>query len=74
MPTYRRPAATVTYDREKQAAAGRKGGVTRHSPATYARSIAKRWPELSEEARAELRAILAPLTALTADASGGETK
>ncbi len=40
---------------------GQQLAAARHSPRTYARSIVKRWPALTEEQRAEIRAILAPV-------------
>jgi hypothetical protein len=46
---------------EAMKAGGRKGSATRHDPRTYARSIAKRWPDLTDEQRAEIRSILAPV-------------
>jgi hypothetical protein len=60
----------ATHQKIKDGAA--LGGARRHDPRTYARSIVKKWPALAEETRAELRAILAPITALTADSDGGQ--
>lgn len=40
----------------------------RHSARSYARSVVRRWPALTEEQRAEVRSILSPVTA---DTSGG---
>ena len=54
----------------------RQGAKNRHSAHSYARSIVKKWPEMGEEARAELREILAPVvnrTALTASQDGGRS-
>lgn len=36
-------------------------GAARHSPKTYALSIARRWDEMTEDQRAEVRQILAPI-------------
>jgi hypothetical protein len=60
------PTHTVApYERptnsEALAAAGRKGSSKRHEPETYARSIVKRWPDLTEEQRTGIRAILEPV-------------
>jgi len=40
---------------------GRAGAARANAPAALARRIARRWPELTREERAEVRAILRPL-------------
>ena len=54
--------ALVISDEKHQAMreGGRKGSAKRHDPATYGRSVARRWPDLTEEKRAEFAATLAP--------------
>lgn len=42
-------------------ASGRAGAAAANAPATLARRIAKRWPDMTREERAEVRAILRPL-------------
>ena len=56
--------------------AGVQLAASRHSARSYARSVIKRWPALSEEQRAEVREILAPIvnrTALLASNGGGRS-
>ncbi|WP_053207360.1 hypothetical protein [Jiangella muralis] len=40
---------------------GRFAAGKRHHPRTYARSILRRWPDLSADEQTEIRAILAPV-------------
>lgn len=40
---------------------GQQLAAKRHSPETYAASIARAWPDLSDERRSKIRAILAPV-------------
>lgn len=44
---------------EALSAAGRKGSAKRHSPDAYIRSLVRRAPELTEDNKAALRALLA---------------
>ncbi|GAA1635759.1 hypothetical protein [Actinoplanes couchii] len=53
-------------DPEFRSQRARRAGAERHSPETYARSIAARWPDLSTEKRAEIAALLAPIVAAEA--------
>lgn len=41
--------------------AGARLAASRHSARSYAKSIVRRWPALTEDQRAEVRAILAPI-------------
>ena len=41
----------------------KKAGAARHSARTYARSIVKNWPALTEDQRAEVAQITAPIVA-----------
>jgi hypothetical protein len=49
---------------------GQQLAAKRHSPQTYARSIARSWPALTEESRAEIAGILAPIVAELAEKAG----
>lgn len=60
------PDAEVKFDPDAIAqpeapSLGAQLAASRHSARSYARSIVKRWPALSEEQRAEVRTILAPV-------------
>lgn len=45
----------------ERTASARTAANAAHAPANLARRIAKRWPELTQAERAEVRAILRPL-------------
>jgi hypothetical protein len=49
---------------------GQQLAAKRHSPQTYARSIARSWPALTEESRAEIAGILAPIVAELVEKAG----
>lgn len=48
------------FERRTNAEALSVAATKRHDPATYGRSVARRWPDLTEEKRAEFAATLAP--------------
>jgi hypothetical protein len=49
-----------SYARTANPEGRRASAAARHEPATYGRSVARRWPNLTEEKRAEFAASLAP--------------
>ena len=40
---------------------GRQGASARHTPEVYARSIARRWPDLDPDTRVRVRELLVPV-------------
>lgn len=66
-------AASKTLTAEGRRERARKAGLASQSPRTYARSLAARWPALTEEQRAEVRAHLAPVLAEAAPDGGTTT-
>lgn len=52
-------------DPEFRDARARKASAARHSARGYAAGIVRRWPDLTETQRAEVRAILAPVVGRT---------
>lgn len=46
----------------------RKMAARRHSPGTYARSLAREWPRMDEKTKCEVLVAIAPIIA---DCSGG---
>lgn len=55
------PHTTVRIAAHERRIDVKGAAAARHSAESYARSVVKRWPGLTEEKRSEIRAILTPL-------------